>query len=97
MTDVVTINVERLRQLEAIEAKVKAHNLKSLTKLLEKKANSPTPIHAPTNKTTSTARVMRHIEKNRDEYNARRREKRRLLKEACASKAADIQPAPLDG
>ena len=95
MADVVTISAERLKKLEELEAKVKARNkknnskpnrkarnLESLARLLEKKANSPVPIHVPTNKTTSTERVLRHIEKNREAYNAKRREKRRLQKEA---------------
>lgn len=95
MTEVVTISVERLKKLEELEAKVKAQNkrknnkphrkarnLESLAKLLEKKADSPVPIHVPTNKTTSTERVLRHIAANRDEYNAKRRERRRLQKEA---------------
>ena len=81
MTEVVTISVERLKKLEELEAKVKAQKKKSLDKLLEKKANSPVPIHVPTNKTKSTERVMRHIAANRNEYNAKQRERRLLKKE----------------
>ena len=81
MTEVVTISAERLAKLEELEAKVKARKKKSLDKLLEKKANSPVPIHTPTNKTKSTERVMRHIAANREAYNAKQRERRLLKKE----------------
>lgn len=74
----------RLKTLEALEAKVKARNKTSLDKLLEKKANSPVPIYV---EAPSTARVLRHIAKDRDAYNAKQRERRRLKKEQAEALA----------
>jgi hypothetical protein len=71
------ISTERLQKLEAMETKRKAN----LEKLLQAKKDSPVPIHV---QGTSTKRVLRHIEKNREAYNARRRELRRLKKESAS-------------
>lgn len=82
MSELVTITAERLKALEAIEAKVKARNSKDVKRLNEYNNAHPEK---------SLARVLRHIEKDRDAYNARRRERRRLAKEAAAAKP------PVDG
>ena len=99
MTEMVSISMvefQKFQKLKAQEAKMKErkkpHNLNSLAKLLEKKANSDVPIHVPTNKTKSTERVLRHIAKNRDEYNAKRRERRRMQKEAMELALEQAQP-----
>lgn len=84
MTEVVTISVERLKKLEELEAKVKTQKKKSLDKLLEKKANSPVPIYI---ESKSTARVMRHIAKDREAFNAKQRERRLLKKEQAEALA----------
>jgi hypothetical protein len=79
MSDLVTITAERLKELEALEAKVKAKNEQKRIEL-QKYTDTPEKV---------LERVKRHIEKDRDAYNARRRERRRLAKEAAA--------APVDG
>ena len=84
MADVVTISAERLKKLEELEAKVKTQKKKSLDKLLEKKANSPVPIYI---ESKSTARVMRHIAKDREAFNAKQRERRLLKKEQAEALA----------
>ena len=91
MAETVTISVERVQKLEALEKKVKETKKKSLDKLLQKIAESPVPIHV---EAKSTARVLRHIEKNREQYNARRRELRRLKKEAAAAELEKAQQNP---
>ena len=78
MSDLVTITAERLKELEALEAKVKAHNIKDAKRLNEYNNAHPEKV---------LERVKRHIEKDRDAYNARRRERRRLAKEAAAAAA----------
>lgn len=75
MSDLVTITAERLKELEALEAKVKAKNEQ---KRIELQKYTDTP-------EKRLERVKRHIEKDRDAYNARRRERRRLAKEAAAA------------
>jgi len=76
MSETVTITVERLKELEALEAKVKAQNIKDVKRLNDYNNAHPEK---------RLARVVRHIEKDRDAYNARRRERRRLAKEAAAA------------
>lgn len=75
MSELVTITAERLKELETLEAKVKAKNEQ---KRIELQKYTDTP-------EKRLERVMRHIEKDRDAYNARRRERRRLAKEAAAA------------
>lgn len=98
MTEMVSITMvefQKFQKLKAQEAKMKerkkAHNLNSLAKLLEKKANSDVPIHVPKSK-SSTERVLRHIAKNREEYNLKRRERRRMQKEAMELSLEQAQP-----
>lgn len=74
MSETVTITVERLKELEIIEAKVKAKNSKEVKRINEYNKAHPEKV---------LERVNRHIEKDRDAYNARRRERRRLAKEAA--------------
>ena len=71
-----TITVERLQELEALEAKIKMKNEEDAKRL-----NAYNTAHPE----KRLARVLRHIEKDRDAYNARRRERRRLAKEAAAA------------
>jgi hypothetical protein len=75
MSETVTITVERLKELEKYEAKIKAKNAKDTIRLAE---------YHKTHPEKTLARVNRHIEKDRDAYNAKRRERRRLAKEAAA-------------
>lgn len=81
--ETVTISKERLTQLEALEAKVKAKNT---AKHIELQKYTDTPAK-------KLARVIRHIDKDRDAYNARRREKRALAKEAAAAATNPSTPA----
>jgi hypothetical protein len=82
MAETVTITVERLKELEAAAAAVPILREKL------KKANHSDPARVNAyNKAhpeKALERVKRHIEKDRDAYNARRRERRRLAKEAAA-------------
>lgn len=78
-----TITVERLQELEAAEAaasilkeKLKKRNHSDLARINAYNKAHPEKV---------LARVKRHIEKDRDAYNARRRERRRLAKEAAAA------------
>ena len=80
MSETVTISAARLQELEALEAKIKAKNEKDTQRL-----NAYNDAHPE----KRTARVLRHIEKDRDAYNARRRERRRLAKEAAAKPPVD--------
>jgi hypothetical protein len=68
MSDLVTITAGRLKELEALEAKVKEHNMKDAKRLNAYNKAHPEKV---------LERVKRHIEKDRDAYNARRRERRR--------------------
>ena len=78
MSDTVTITVERLKELEKYEARTKAKNAKDAIRVVEFQKAHPE---------INSERVKRHIEKDRDAYNAKRREKRRLAKEAAAAAA----------
>ena len=77
MSETVTITLERLNELEALEEKVKAKNIQTRIKLM-KYTDTPEK---------RLERMTRYIEKDRDAYNAKRREKRRLAKEAAAAAA----------
>lgn len=80
MTDAtVTISATRLAELEAAEAKVNARKEKSLARLAAYKEQHPE---------SNLACVKRHIEKNRDAYNARRRELNRLKREGMVKGTA---------
>ncbi len=88
-SDTVEISVERLRQLEQLEASIpqlveaaiKQYKQEKLRTLHEKDKQNPT---------AANMRARRYAEKHRDEINARRREKRRAAKEATEPAA----PAP---
>jgi len=85
MSETVTITIERLKELEAAAEAV------PILKEKLKKANhcDPDRINAynKAHPEKVLERVKRHIEKDRDAYNARRRERRRLAKEAAAAAA----------
>jgi hypothetical protein len=85
MSDLVTITAERLKELEAAAAAV------PILKEKLKKANHSDPdrinAYNKAHPEKVLERVKRHIEKDRDAYNARRRERRRLAKEAAAAAA----------
>ena len=78
MSETVTITVERLKQLEKYEAKIKAKNAKDTIRLAEYDNAHPEKV---------LERTKRYKDKDRDAYNARRRELRRLKKEAEAAAA----------
>jgi hypothetical protein len=86
MSTLVTITAERLKELEAAAAAV------PILKEKLKKANHSDPdrinAYNKAHPEKVLERVKRHIEKDRDAYNARRRERRRLAKEAAAAAAA---------
>ena len=91
MSDTVTITIERLKELEAAAAAV------PILKEKLKKANHSDPdrinAYNKAHPEKVLERVKRHIEKDRDAYNARRRERRRLAKEAAAAGDGLITPA----
>ncbi len=95
MSETVTITVERLKELEAAAAAL------PIIKDKLKKANHSNPerliAYNKAHPEKAAERVKRHIEKDRDAYNAKRRERRRLAKEAAAavttSSAGLITPA----
>jgi hypothetical protein len=76
MSELVTITAERLKALEAIEAKVKAQQAQDLKRLAAYDKAHPDKV---------LERVKRYQNKDRDAYNARRRELRRLAKAAAAA------------
>lgn len=75
MAETVTITVERLKELEALEAKVKAQQAQDLKRLVAYDKAHPDKV---------LERAKRYQNKDRDAYNARRREIRRLAKAAAA-------------
>jgi len=79
MSDTVTITVERLKELEKYEARIKAKNAKDTIRLMEYDKAHPEKV---------LERTKRYKDKDRDAYNARRRELRKLKKEAAAEAAA---------
>ncbi len=70
----VIVNAERLAELEMIETKYKAEQekKKERLKILEEKRTPESHLK----------QVMKHYELHKDEINAKRREKRRLAREA---------------
>ena len=76
MSETVTITKERLQELEKYEARIKAKNAKDTKRIIEYQKEHPEK---------NLERVNKHIDKDRDAYNAKRREKRRLAKEAAAA------------
>lgn len=69
MTDTVTISVERLKELEDMEAKVKAKNAEDTKRLIE---------YDKTHPGKAAERSKRCKERNHEAYLARRRELYRL-------------------
>ena len=80
MSETVTISAARLQELEAAAAAVPIlkEKLKKANHCDIDKINAYNKAHPE----KVLERVKRHIEKDRDAYNARRRERRRLAKEA---------------
>ncbi len=70
----VIVSAERLAELESIEAKYRAEQekKKERLKMLEEKRTPESHLK----------QVMKHYELHKDEINAKRREKRRLAREA---------------
>lgn len=91
MTDTVTISVERLKELEAAAAAlpILKEKLKKANHSDPKRINAYNKAHPE----KVLEKVLRYQNKDRDAYNARRRELRRLKKEAAA---AATNP-PVDG
>jgi len=84
MSETVTISAARLQELEAMEAKIKVQQAKDLQRLIKHDKAHPERV---------LERVKRYQNKDRDAYNARRRERRRLAKEAAAPGAAPTASA----
>ena len=80
MSDLVTISAERLKELEAAAAAIPIlkEKLKKANHCDIDKINAYNKAHPE----KVLERVKRYQEKNRDAYNARRRELRKLKKEA---------------
>ncbi len=76
----VTITAARLAELEAAEARLAKRNHSNLERLRAYREANPEKAVAET-----TAAAKRWYERNREEYNAKRREKRRQAKEAAAT------------
>lgn len=74
----VTIPARRLAELEAAEARLTKRNHSNIERLKAYKEANPNREESPSNE-----RVKRWYERNREEYNAKRREKRRQAKEAA--------------
>ena len=88
-TTTVTITAARLAELEALAAfalKVKAQQAADLTRLSTYDKAHPDKV---------SERIKRYKEKNREAYNARRRELRRLKREAAAAPPESNDPALL--
>ena len=84
MSELVQITAERLKALEALEAKVKAQQALDLKRLAAYDKAHPDKV---------LERNKRYQNKDRDAYNARRRELRRLAKAAAAPGGGDTTPA----
>lgn len=76
MSEMVSITLERLKELEKYEAKIKAKNAKDTIRLMEYDKAHPERV---------LERAKKYQDKNRDAYNARRRELRKLKREAEAA------------
>ena len=76
MSETVTITKERLAELEKYEARIKAKNAKDAKRLMEYDKANPEKV---------LERAKKYQDKDRDAYNARRRELRKLKKEAVAA------------
>lgn len=85
MDGVITISIQEFEELKAKAAKTDERNKKSLERLNKYNETNPNAVRE---------RVKRYKDKDRDAYNARRRELRRLKKEA---EAAASENPPVDG
>lgn len=71
-----TISIQELEELKAKAAKIDERNKKGLDRLHKIDKEHPEKV---------LERMRKYLDKNRDAYNARRRELRRLKKEAAAA------------
>ena len=91
MAEMVNVSVERLRELEALEAKlpalideaIKEYKTSALQRLHEKDKQNPKAV---------AERAKRYLEKNREALNERRREQRRLKR--LEAQTATLAPNP---
>ena len=81
MSEMVTITLERLQELEKYESKIKAKNAKDTIRLMEYDKAHPEKV---------LERAKKYQDKNREAYNARRRELRKLKKEAAAAETPGV-------
>ena len=91
MTDnvpMVTITVARLAELEAAEKRLAKRNHSNLERLRAYAEANPEKVAA-----LNAASSKRYKEAHREEYNARRRELRRLKKEAAAAQTGTVNAA----
>lgn len=92
-TELVTIPAARLAELEAqvaaLSEKLTKRNHSNLERLKAFKEANPEKAAA-----ASTASAKRYKERNREAYNARRRELRRLKREAAPGESAHAAAAP---
>lgn len=94
MTDVsgVFVSLERLRQVEAFEAS-KNKTVEEIAKEYEKLRFKDLHKRDKENPEIKKARVAKYYNINKEEINARRREKRRLAKEGLSSPADGVARA----
>jgi hypothetical protein len=94
MSDLVTISAERLKELEAAAAAIPIlkEKLKKANHCDIDKINAYNKAHPE----KAAERSKRCKEKNREAYNARRRELYRLKKEGGGTAPADASSTPVD-
>jgi hypothetical protein len=94
MSDLVTISAERLKELEAAAAAIPIlkEKLKKANHCDIDKINAYNKAHPE----KAAERSKRCKEKNREAYNARRRELYRLKKEGGSTAPADASSTPVD-
>lgn len=85
MESMVTITAARLAELEAAEARLKEQRAKNISKLNKFKEANPERVAE-----ASSERLKRWYTTNREEYNAKRREKYRIAKESAAAASVTI-------
>jgi len=90
-TETVLISVTRLKELEAAAAAIPIlkEKLMKANHCDTERLNAYNKAHPEKN----AERVKRHIEKDRDAYNAKRRERRRLKREAAEAKEVETDKA----
>jgi len=94
-TETVTISIDRLKELEAAAEKLPI--LKEKLKKRNQRSNNIERLNAyyETHPNNSTERSKRSREKNREAYNARRRELYRLKRGAIVATAPVVVAQPL--